>query len=235
MKIAGTINGNSEVLTLDTGATMNCISEAAARRLQLGKRNEQILKIKGIGNTTVPAVITMPVKLGVDEGKEIITTFAVLTDNIPTLIGRESLGLLRLVLDPANNSVSTPWGTHTCTGNSRPANKSGLKTLSQAEEKPPEEIVAKASEEWRTREVPEEAIEQLKMVLLKYQDTWHNPKAGLCTTIKLGIKVHGTPRRQKCRPIPGHLREELNRQIDDLEECKVIEKDAKCEWVSPVH
>jgi hypothetical protein len=49
------------------------------------------------------------------------------------------------------------------------------------------------------------------------------------------IKVRGQPKRVTARPTPMHLREELNRQIDDLLAAGVIAPQPDCKWVSACH
>ena len=49
------------------------------------------------------------------------------------------------------------------------------------------------------------------------------------------IIVKGEPKRAKARPTPPRLREELNKQVDDLLAAGVIKPAPDCKWVSPCH
>ena len=66
-------------------------------------------------------------------------------------------------------------------------------------------------------------------LLIEFSDVWHTPKVGKCTAVTTNIKVVGRPKRVKVRPVPVHLRAELNKQIDDLLTANVITLAPDCE------
>ena len=72
-------------------------------------------------------------------------------------------------------------------------------------------------------------------LLTEFSDVWHTPKVGKRTTVTMNIKVVGRPKRVKARPVPVHLRAELNKQIDDLLAANVIIPAPDCEWVAACH
>ena len=235
MILEGFLNGKSTPLTLDTGATMNCIAEKLAITLGLETSGDRRIRISGIGAKEESARATVPVLVTIDGDHVVATEFAVLQSEVPTLIGRETLGALDLILDPKRGEAISPTKTHKCYA---VENKDELrpKTLQQSDFSSAEEEVKVEQEKLRMDpELTESTIEALGKELLTFREVWFNPKAGLCTTVKLDIKSIGSPKRQKVRPVPGHLKEELNKQIKDLEEAKLIRKEPRCPWTSPVH
>jgi hypothetical protein len=237
MVLQGYINGTKAPLTLDTGATMNCISARTADSMQLQKSGMGAITITGIGANLQSALKTIPVKVSVDGTNEVTTDFAIIDGDIPTLIGKGTLGDLKLILNPAQDTVIGPHGTYSCyNAESNPTSSTSVKTLQQSKFSTPEdEVNAEKAKLAANTELTAENIEAIADVLLEFKDVWFNPKAGLCTTVKLAITAHGTPRRHKVRPVPGHLKQELSKQINDLEESGLITKNTNCPWISPVH
>ena len=237
MVVDGYINGIKIPLTLDTGASISCISEETALRVRLQTLPERSLKVRGIHAHSQPAKFTAPTQLSLNGTDSISVSFAVVKDNIPTLIGVKQLGELNVTLDPARNTISTPTQLYACynVATTRP-NATTPGTLQQEELMSVEQEVENQLRELRgDKEIKESEVAEFGKILTDFQEIWFKPLAGKCTTLQMDIHVHGRPKRMKARPVPGHLKEELHRQIQDLEDTGLIQPDPSCAWVAPVH
>ena len=233
MRVLCSVNGQETDVLLDVGAAGCCMSKLDAERLKI-EINESIppRQCRGIGQGVMMATVSHPVPVEIGE-RVAYPEFSILDNDIPILLSKSVLGELQLLLDPGNDAIYLDGKMIECfhAASIDPVTPSVVQQFTHG---PIEEAILKKVKETRLEsELTADEAKELADVIRELSPLWFAPEAAKCTLIEMDLPVRGKPHRQRGYPIPGHLKEEMYKQIDDLLAQKLINYEPDCPWVSP--
>ena len=223
------VNGKLHRVVLDSGTEVDIMSAHTAGSLHLLlDHSSPPVVVHGIGGAAPPMPLTNTTSLQMPHGPAIGVRFRVSNDRTPTLLSYQTLKRLNVHLDHVHDLLLTPSGTYSLCF----ATNTVSQTLEDASEIGHIEKTVKAITE--PLDISPPLKEQFSCLLLRYSDTWANPKAGKCTTVTVDFKVSGKPKRFNPRPLSKPLLDEAHTQVKDLLKAGVIIEDPQSAWASPI-
>ena len=219
------------------------MSSSVAQTLKV-KRNDRgkTVKIKDVHQTTKDATISELVKIVFDEDVTLLTSFALIDAPVESILSLPSMMQLNLKIDTTRRVCIVQNKIFQCLlakqiSNAASSNvkaDTNASVIQQTEHNDPLELINKASNDW-TKALTDVQRAGAIQLLLDFLEVWYRPQIGRCTTIQMEIHLCGVPKRIAVRPIPVHLRDEMNKQIDGLLNANAIEPAPECKWVSACH
>lgn len=236
MKVSINVNGVFLNCLLDTGALINCMAEETANRCGIRQDKENTINIKNVHGEVKEHKLSVEVPVWLDQIRQTNCKFALLPNSISTIISLSTMQELKLALRPENSTVECEGKIYKCNivGVQEGKESNLPSTIQQNKMDDVKSAIEEDSKTW-TVKLSEKESDEAKSLIQQFSDLWFKPETGRCTTVTMSIKVHGKPRRVAMRPTPVHLREHLNRQVDDLLTAGVIVPAPDCKWVSPCH
>ena len=219
------MNGISTTWIVDTGAARAVVNQEEATKLGLVESG-RTARLTGIGNRT--AQEAQPVTVGWRERKCSSSPYIVKDLKISGLLGIQEAGKLGMVLRPKARTVDVNF-----------VDERTFDTAELPEQLPPPEKREsdnsdKEKEQVMRRNISEELspmqTENLWKTLMKHQKVWTNPRFG-CVKTKAQFIATDRPVKDKLRPMSAEMREEMEKQIKELLELKVI-RPSKSPWAS---
>ena len=233
LEVSMKINGRPVMTVLDTAALMNCMSRRNAERLgiKVDPKTPKIA-IKDVHQKIAYHSLSEKVEVYLNKNFRVKCRFAIFDNSVQTIVGLITLTNLNAKLDLPSKTIDSGGEIHNCYWSEEKTIAKEISTIQQNDNSDTRSVIQEMVAKWNS-ELSASESKEAQHLLEEFADLWQYPNTGRCTTVKMQIKVDGKPRRAKVRPTPIHLRDVLNKQVDDLLKAGVIVPMPDCKWVSP--
>jgi hypothetical protein len=231
--IHAVINGKEERVMADTGASRSICSTETAQRLGL-EFTTSTNRFVGLGEYQGTATKTVKLQLG---EKVVDATFYVIERaGLPTLLGNAEMSHLNVFVDPKDKCVvdrETLEVVALSIAMDQQVNEE-LKTIDHECKKDEEERrlqEVKNLFDEKTIHLKEVVKTELWKTLWMYKECWLHPRSGRIRKLKAKFEVEGPPIKGKYRRLPESMKEELEKQLDEMLKEGVL-RPSKSAWGS---